>query len=345
MTDNNTYEAESRGVAMNIFAILGFIAILLAGLWATMQLVRQVSNISTSFNKPGITLPFLADKSKLALVDNRDAIQSGESTKIAWTLGKNKREAEGSIVTLSYACKYGVYLKVLNPTTDEYNALPCNASYNVPATDSDISIIPILTDNKDSEVAFSLTYTPTKGSDESVNGILKVVNKSALTTKTTTENPNSKGTITPKTTDKEGIVGHRQVVNPPKKTIKKTIKQVVVPVRRSNPNGLPDLTVRILQIIPINSTGKVSVKLEVSNIGTKVAKGWTLTATLPTNPAYTYTSGTQSALYAGERAEMLLTFDKVKPGANALLLTVDASNSITESSETNNSASGIITTQ
>jgi len=47
---------ESNGVAMNLFAILGFIAILLAGLWATVQLVKQVSNFSFDFNKPSISL-------------------------------------------------------------------------------------------------------------------------------------------------------------------------------------------------------------------------------------------------------------------------------------------------
>jgi subtilase family serine protease len=65
---------------------------------------------------------------------------------------------------------------------------------------------------------------------------------------------------------------------------------------------------------------------------------WTLSAILPTEPAYTYASAPQQALYAGEKAEMLLTFDKTKSGIQDIKITVDPDNKIIESLETNNSA-------
>ncbi len=330
MTNQNTYDKESRGVAMNVFAILGFIAILLAGLWATIQLVKQLSTISIDFNNPIITMPIFGDKDKLAIVESGDILRSGESAKIMWTLGKKEREVQGSIITLSYACKSGIYLKVTNPNMEDYRAIPCNAPYNVPATDTEISIIPVLTDLETGEIAYSLTYTPTIGESQSVNSILKITTKGELAKDNTT----TPVIVKPTETEKDATVTTRKVVQTP---VKKTIVRKLVPVRKSDPNGLPDLAVKILETSTADTNDKVAVKFEVTNLGTKVVSGWTFTANLPTDPAYSYVSEAQGALYAGERAEMLLTFDKVKTGTNVLILVVDAQNSIIESSEANNS--------
>lgn len=79
---------------------------------------------------------------------------------------------------------------------------------------------------------------------------------------------------------------------------------------------------------------KLSVRFEVFNKGTKVASAWTFTAELPTDPSYTYVSEAQPDLYAGERAEMMLVFDRAKSGR--VTITVDKSDDIKESLESNN---------
>ncbi len=328
---NQTYNEESRGVAMNIFAVLGFIAILLAGLWATVQLVKQVSSLSFDFNKPTISMPTFGNGDKLAIVANTDTLRSGESAKVAWSLGKEARSAEGSTLNFSYACKAGAYVKVLDVDTESYRAIPCNAPYNVPTTDSELSIIPVLTTIEAAELAYSLTYTPATEMDEDaqvVNGTLTITKGDALVMEPDTTVP---------TTDeeKEGAMSTRTTVPAPRVMQKKTVT-TLVPVRKSDPNGLPDLTVNVLEVHSADNTGKVVVKFEVANLGTKLANAWTFTSTLPTEPAYTYVSEAQGTLYAGERAEMLMTFDKLKLGTNALTITVDAQDAIVESLETNN---------
>jgi len=348
---NQTYNEESRGVAMNIFAVLGFIAILIAGLWATVQLVKQISNLSFDFNKPTISMPSFGGNDKLTLIKNENTFRSGEGTKIQWTLGKDAQKAEGSTLTFSYACKAGAYIKVGDATTGSYRAIPCNAPYSIPTTYTELSIIPVLTNKNENTLAYSLAYTPKGGKVESVSSVLaisktaksvKVAQKPAAKT-VTRQNTNTK----PVPTLKEGVTHSRIVTPAPVKTArkvpahktitqKKTTVHKIVPVRTSNPNGLPDLTVKILAVQPTNMSNKIAIKFEVANIGTKLANGWTFTATLPTEPAYTYVSEAQGALYAGERAEMLMTFDKLKSGSNPLVITVDSQNAITESVEINN---------
>jgi len=160
---NQTYNEESRGVAMNIFAVLGFIAILIAGLWATVQLVKQISNLSFDFNKPTISMPTFGSDEELAIVANTNALNSGESAKVQWTLGSDAKSAEGSVLTFSYACKAGAYIKVGEAATGSYRAIPCNAPYTVPATDTELSIIPVLTTIETGELAYSIKYTPADG--------------------------------------------------------------------------------------------------------------------------------------------------------------------------------------
>jgi len=355
---NQTYNEESRGVAMNIFAVLGFIAILLAGLWATVQLVKQISNLSFDFNKPNITMPMFGGDDELTLIKKEGTFRSGESTKIAWTLGEKAQKSEGSTLTFSYACKAGAYIKVANTATDSYRAIPCNAPYGIPTTKTDISIIPVLTNKDTGTLAYSLTYTPEEGETQSASsmiaisktvGSVKMAQKPAVkiptrptaTTRPVTVPVFKEGSNTARIVTPAPIQAAHKVVAP-KAPVRKT-KQVrtVVPVRTSNPNGLPDLAVKVLTVRPITDN-KVAVTLEVANLGTKLANNWTFTALLPTDPAYSYVSEAQEALYAGERAELLLTFDKVKAGNGTLLITVDAQNSIVESLETNNSVTQAI---
>ncbi len=337
--ENQTYNEESRGVAMNIFAVLGFIAILLAGLWATVQLVKQISNLSFDFNKPSINMPMFGNDDELTIMTDTRTFRSGENAQIKWTLGKDLAIAEGSTLSFSYACKAGAYIKVEETTTGTYRAIPCNAPYSIPTTSTELSIIPVLTNIKSGDLAYSLAYTPATDSDIKPMTKSDTIAISQTTTMTTVPTTSKTSVSTPMTEAKDGATGERTVVTSP---AKKPVVKTYVPVRNSNPNGLPDLIVTILEVQPTNIDSKVSVKFEVANLGTKLADNWTFTATLPTEPAYTYVSEAQGALYAGERAEMLMTFDKLKAGSNSLLITVDAQNSIAESLETNNSVTQTI---
>lgn len=312
---------ESRGVAMNLFAVLGFVAILLAGLWATVQLVKQVSRFSTDFSMPTLSLPW-SHKDALVLHPT-DTLTSGTEATLKWDVNTT----DAGTIAFSYACRKDFYIKVQTPDSD-YRAIPCNAPYTMPSTDTSLSIIPMLQDGADDlpDAPFSLVFTPAEGETFSAQGALVVLHDAAAVA------------VTPEPTEgKDGVSGERPVVHAPTKTVASTATRTVtktVAVRNSDPNGVADLAVQVLDA-GLVAAGKYSIKFEVSNLGTKVAEGWTFTASLPTNPPYIYISGPQQALYAGERMELLLTFDKVEGGE--AIITVDAPNTVPESVETNNS--------
>lgn len=71
--------------------------------------------------------------------------------------------------------------------------------------------------------------------------------------------------------------------------------------------GSPDLAVRILSTSPGT---RASVQFEVRNDGTNVAPaGWSFNANLPVGYSYTYTAGSQQALYPGDKIVYTLSFD------------------------------------
>ncbi len=337
--DANDKTGESKGVAMNIFAILGFIAILLAGLWATTQLVKQVSNMSLNLNIPNVNI---FSKDKLTLIEGSELIYSGKPTAIKWIIGDKYKENEGATIALAYKCQKGLYVKVKTADDDTYRALPCNAPYTMPATSTEMVIIPVLTQGNAGELKYSITYNPQESSKlkrQSVQGALQVAigeGSPNATESSITDTPDTTADIStttaPTTTTKPSVT----TTTTKAPTYTKVVR-TVVPVRTSDPNGLPDLTVSVTNVITDSTTKLTTVRIEVSNQGTKLAQGWTLSAVLPTEPAYTYVSAPQQALYSGEKAEMLMTFDKTKSGIQDLKLTVDPNNTIVESLETNNS--------
>ena len=78
--------------------------------------------------------------------------------------------------------------------------------------------------------------------------------------------------------------------------------------RASTLYGSPDLAVSILGTQPTGS--RYTMQFVVTNVGTNVsAAGWILTAQIPVNPVYTYTSAPQPGMYPGDKIMYTLTFD------------------------------------
>jgi len=75
--------------------------------------------------------------------------------------------------------------------------------------------------------------------------------------------------------------------------------------------GFADLSVSITAVNSLSSVaGRTVVTFTVTNAGTNVAPaGWSFTAQLPLEPAYTYQSAPQQALYPGDSIAYTLTYD------------------------------------
>ncbi len=346
--NNQRYNQEGTGIAMNIFAVLGFVAILIAGLWATIQLVKQVSRLSFEFGKANIILSSFSEDDILKIVEKDIETRAGENVVIKWDINKGKFSgSENTEFTFTYVCNPGIYLKMKeNEDPVSYKAIPCNSPIRLNAEDKELDIMPVIqNDYKERTVTYSLSYNKEDAGDtyEAIGTIIvqrptvakEDVNGSPKQERARVFDAVDSGSLT-QNYSLEKVAGDKYVRrNYSKKSDAVKSKKVSRPnnVRYSNPNGMPDLAVKILNVEYLTDD-KLSVRFEVFNKGTKVASAWTFTAELPTDPSYTYVSEAQPDLYAGERAEMMLVFDRAKSGR--VTITVDKSDDIKESLESNN---------
>ena len=96
-----------------------------------------------------------------------------------------------------------------------------------------------------------------------------------------------------------------------------------------------------VQRAPISQDEIVAVTFDIKNQGGTPTGVWYFSAQLPTNPATPYISPAQRSLGAGDHIENTLRFNQATAGGY-FTVTVDPSNTVRESNESNNSASQTI---
>lgn len=370
-------QTTAKEAALNIFAILGFIALLIAGLWSTIQLMQIIFGFvgSTKIGKSAFApLASLSQPSvAIALADSN--VTPNKPFAVGWS-GNNVSNT-GSL-TFTYACREGLFLKVQASKDTEY-AVPCNAPYAVPKDATNLSVTPVLSTPSKIDVPLTIAYTDngktTKDTASvTIDGTVKAPMTSGQITAIVQE-PIAFETRTKTTKVIEAEVAAPVVVKAPvtpapvakltppaptptkpKPAAPKPVPVVVEkPVQKSNTNGYVDLYARIVTVGKLASNGTVStratfstnetasVTFEVVNTGTKAVKNWVYSLSLPTNPAYTYTSDAQPTLYAGSKATVTISFDKLLPGTNALTLIADPTHLVTDTNRSNNSAQKMVT--
>lgn len=326
---------EDANPALTVFAILGFIALLIAGLWSTIQLVKQGSNMISGTGTRGVSSFMGMTGAGVSLKVDGKNITPGEAFNISWS----STDRKDATLTLTYACREHVFMQV---NTDGASfAIPCNAPYTIDESVRTLSLTAISEAN--APVEFPLTLTLTNASGNTSKDVSMITVMTPVATTPITE--------TPKTEEKT-------VKKPETKTPEKTVeqKQVLVPVKKSDDAGLADLKPVITRVgVLVNGAlvektvfapgDVVVVRFDVTNHGTKVAKAWTFSATLPSNPVFTYASDVQEDLYAGATAHLTMTFDRLSSGTGIIAINVDAQKKIAESSEGNNGVSRQIVVQ
>ncbi len=154
------------------------------------------------------------------------------------------------------------------------------------------------------------------------------------------------------------------VVTPVKPQVKPGPVYEFVGASTSSPQvilyGLPDLFVTIkavgylatstsLESFVASSTvpfGKFpAVRFTITNQGTNVSGEWRLSASIPTQNAYIFSSPLQKSLTSGEETgEYILYFDQATAGTNKMIsITANSDSAFAETTRDNNSASANIT--
>ena len=274
MTGKTTFKDR----ALRAIAILGLIAILLLGAWGIIQIAFTLYGfLGASTPTPVVQT---APKPEAMVVTAPGVINSG----VPFTLSFSHQNATGNYsYQISYSCAANLSLQAPLPT-GSLQTVPCNTPFNYTNATSNVELTATVTGTAQAATSFNVTAINLATKAASVTGaaastVLPV--KAATTPVTTTKTP-TKTTSTPGST-------------------------YVAAAHTTTLHGLPDLSVSMGNVV--DNGGRYSVQFTIKNSGTNIAPaGWTFNAVLPTNPAYTYTSSQQQALYPGDKIVYTLGF-------------------------------------
>lgn len=271
-----------RDNVVRIAALIGLILVLILGAWGAILLALNLPSIASTAgnsiislfsNTHGTSTTPTNNTVETIAVSAPASVTSGSSLVVSWN-GSASRD-----YTVSYACQNGLSFKVL-ASNGAYQTVPCATAFNYVSPTNKMTLVPTVTGSETKVATIVVTATEGEGSDVVVASGSTVVNVM----------PASAGSNTNTST------GGTTYVPAP---------------RTTNLYGSADLAVRITSINSLSSQyGRVSVVFEVSNVGTNVAPaGWVLNANLPVGYSYLYTSGTQQALYPGDKIVFTLGYN------------------------------------
>ena len=361
-TPNKTAKVEAlKTTGMKVLALVGFIAVLALLTWGSVQMARvagenfeggfanltaAVTNITSRFFPAETVEAPLVETLALTLATN-NAI-SGEAFTFSW----EARENESDTYAFSYACSDGVAFEVPGEANGS-KEIVCDTPFKFINTTDTLTLIPRSENNRFIDVPVSINHTLISGEVITGNTLLTIVNeditdsRSSLEEETGSTEEEVTTPITPITP--APVTPSREI-----QTFGGTTPAPVI----SDPNGTPDLSVRIISVGYINPDTKLfvasssvnrrehegAVRFEVTNVGTKTSPEWTFEAALPTTPSYEYRPrGNQQALRPGDRIEYTLAFDRVRNAdTGSIRIEVDPKDVLDEITRTNNEAKATI---
>ncbi len=324
---------EKKTALTKVFAIVGFIAIIVLMVWLSVKIVAFVPNAFSSLASIADSVYNYDEDEKLSVATEKSVINAGE----AFTITFEKMTIPGTY-TFMYTCTDGVSVEVRNEA-GSIVAISCDTVFDISEMDS-LDVRVASEKNRFTDVAYALTFTPDNTDKDaiSVQGMVTIVNASMPTvaegTPDTEETP-----VTPEvieeteeevvaepeaevveettTTPKPPVVTKPTTPKPPQYQY---VEEVTYTTPVSNPNGNIDLQVTYKAVGTMN--GKVfspqsnietdetgGIQFEVKNIGTKTSNSWTYEALLPSG--IEYTSGVQKPLKPQERALITIGFDGI----------------------------------
>lgn len=353
--ENDTKSASSRlgGIAVRALAIFGFLAIIIVGMWGSVQIARGIPNAFSSLASAIVSFSsvFVPAGEKIALSAPSLTVESNQPFVLSWT--HDKKTVEGSY-TFRYNCADGVSFSSLS-VSGESETIFCNVPFNFLRTGNQIILTPLSTNNRFVDVEVFIDFTPNGANTPTVSGqiSLTVVNN---------DNQTSPGTLTPTTTP--------PVVTTPRPTTPRPVtpgptQTNIYPINGggvSDPNGYVDLSVRIIEVGVVDKTTgvftssstpsrsafntRIAVRFAVENRGTKTSPQFDFNAVLPTLPANIFSSPMQQALAPGDRIEFTVGFDSFDPSQSSgiFIVNVDPSSRINERDKANNIVKYVIIT-
>lgn len=324
--------------AVRVLAIIGFIAVILIGVWGSLSLARGVPGAFSSLAAAIVSLTsvFVPANETLTVSPPEGAVASGETFLLTFT--HNQRSADGSYA-FRFSCADGVSFSSATASSGTTEKVACETSFEFLNANNSIVLTPVSTKSRFVDVPVVIDFTPEGAAAPTVSGsaIVTIENSAVV------GSPAAGGTV-PRTPGKETT----------------TIDVISPGVSPSDPNGAADLAARFIELGVVDKdTGvftasstpsksaigkRVAARFAVENLGTKTSPQWTFNAVLPTFPAHIFSSPVQQALAPGDRIEFTLGFDSFEEDNEGILIVnVDPTGSINERNKDNNLLRSTIT--
>ncbi|MEN9390150.1 MAG: hypothetical protein RLZZ283_250 [Candidatus Parcubacteria bacterium] len=340
---NNDTSRVASG-ATKALAVVGFLAILVVGMWGSASLATGVPATLKSIAAAivSITSIFVPASETIAVTASDYSPESGSPVTFSYT--HDSRTVVGSYI-FRYSCANGLIVTSTQNGAEEQ--IFCNVPFHFIPTGSSLVVTPVSKTDKFVDLEIFIDFVPNGASTPTVTG-------STVVTVENTELTGSGGTLGGGTT----VTPTPTVPTTPKPTKPSagTPTTVVTPINTipgSNPNGQVDLVGRIIEVgIVDNATGaftasttpvrrpqggRVAIRFAIENAGTKTSPTFAFNAVLPTFPGHVYSSPNQVALNPGDRIEYTIGFDSfVDSTTGEFILNIDPTSSINEKNKDNN---------
>jgi len=324
------------GQLTKVIVLIALVVLLIVGILIPIKLVPNAfSSLSNRISNIFRWSP------RVTLSTEPTDIRNGVPFTLSWG---GATRTNGSY-SLTYDCTEGVRLET--SIVQQYEPISCNVPYFFSAQENKIPLT-LYSDVKNvSDVPFTLSFLANDSSEATTIGTTVLT----VTNSTIGQVP-PVATTTPPAPSTGGQATSTQPKPKPKPTTPSS-GTITRQNRVSNPNGTPDLVVRVLARGYINrvtgvftpasslpSNQPAAIKFEVANFGDKNTGTWTFHADLPSQTNPSYDSPVQQNLGPGDSIVYTLAFENLNPNqVNRLNLFVDPKNYIYERSEANNNIS------
>ncbi len=350
----NNVTHDEKDALTKTFAIVGFILLVLFGVWLAVKIVSFVPSAFSSLASLADSVYNAGKNEEITVKGENNVYNASEAFTLSWEAMRRP-----GTYTFSYACTEGVSVDTKD-TEGKIASLTCGEPLAL-GNNTSLEVLVASEKNRFTDVPYTITYTKNGATQASsmLTRDLTVVNvaipaSGALVTK------DKEVMVTPKPAvavapvylgATEADQAPTPVAKPAAKPAPKptTITKTVYTVPVSNPDGVIDLQVTYLGSGTISGSTFVkqsaidaeesgAIQFEVKNVGTKTADVWSYVANLPAD--INFTSGTQKALKPNERAIITLGFEGLtNDGTEKVAINVTAKN---DTKTTNNKVSGSV---
>lgn len=315
----NQINNEQKTAAIKTLAILGFVFVIVFGVWLAVQVVRILPEAFSSLASIADSVNSNKPTTALEIESEERVINSNQSFHLEWA--DLKREG---FYTFSYVCAEGISVDVRFENGDIQN-VKCDGGLVIEPGIKAIDVFVSSEKQRFTDVAYTLAFTE-KGTTEFLferNGKITVVNARIPVAGTVLGTDTEAPATTPEVVAVTPAVT-TPVVTTPKPTTPvvpakpQTITKTITYNPISNPNGVTDIRVSVIAVgtlendvfkkdSTVDSDDRAAIQIEVKNFGTKTSKSWDFKIELPNGTDYTLND--EAGLKPNERSIITVGFE------------------------------------